>query len=41
MIVEMTTTLDGGGGPRWRRNQHLLEIAVNAQVAERRRRRAR
>lgn len=31
MIVEMTTVLDGGYGPRWRRNQHLLEIALVAK----------
>jgi hypothetical protein len=24
----MANQLDGGDGPRWRRNQHLLEIAA-------------
>lgn len=31
MIVEMTTKLYGGDGPRWRRNQHLSEIALVAK----------
>ena len=27
----MANQLDGGDGPRWRRNQHLLEIALVAK----------